>query len=111
MRQKRVYILLSALSLALLAATVALCALLFVRDGGTPAAGEGPAPEGRVVESAPWLLQSVDGQVCVLTRDGSSTPTGLGTALLPQSDREALERGIPVHSRQALTALLEDLGS
>ncbi len=58
-----------------------------------------------------WVLQSVDGEVCVL-RDGEViVHTGVSTALLPQQDRQALEAGIVVEDEQTLTALLEDLGS
>lgn len=108
---KRAYLLLSALSLALLLATAALCAGCFVHDTPARTLAAADSQPAAPVESAQWLLQSVDGQVRVLGRDGSSTDTGLRTDLLPQSDREALAQGIPVHSPQALTALLEDLGS
>lgn len=59
----------------------------------------------------PWMLQSVEGEVCIL-RDGEIVVhTGVSTALLPRQDRQALEAGISVEDEQALTALLEDLGS
>ncbi|MCD8382402.1 MAG: hypothetical protein LUC30_05735 [Clostridiales bacterium] len=68
-------------------------------------------PQTEDASSFSWVLQSVDGEVCIL-RDGEIVVhTGVSTSLLPQQDREALEAGIPVEDQQALTSLLEDLGS
>ncbi|MCD7945908.1 MAG: hypothetical protein LUF81_04825 [Clostridiales bacterium] len=68
-------------------------------------------PQAEEDSPSPWVLQSVDGEICVLRNGEVVVHTGVSTALLPQQDRQALEAGIPVEDEQALTALLEDLSS
>ncbi|MCC8129008.1 MAG: hypothetical protein LIO51_03605 [Clostridiales bacterium] len=60
---------------------------------------------------SPWMLQSVDGEICILREGEIILHTGVSVALLPLQDRQALEAGIPAEDQQALTALLEDLSS
>jgi hypothetical protein len=66
-----------------------------------------PEEEERTV----YLIQTIDGEVCVRYGDGKVLRTGLSASMLPQHDREALEQGITVESQQELTSLLEDLGA
>lgn len=112
MKHMRAFWLMLLLSLSLFCVTVAYCAALFIGNG-TPARqalAETALPQTEQVGEA-YLLCIEDGEVRVRLTDGTSLPTGVQAVLLPQSDRSALEQGIPVHSRQALTALLEDLGA
>ena len=110
MKQRRAFILMALVSLCLFCLTAAYCAALLT---GSRAPAEQALASARVdeQEESAYLLCLSDGQVCVRLPDGASVPTGVSAALLPRSDREALEQGIPVHSREALTALLEDLGA
>ena len=110
MKQRRAFFLMALVSLCLFCLTAAWCAALLM---GSAAPAEQTLAAAQVNESAgsAWLLCLTDGQVCVRLPDGASVPTGVNAALLPRSDREALQQGIPVHSREALTALLEDLGA
>ncbi len=68
-------------------------------------------PQTEDTASSPWVLRSEDGEICVLREGEIVIHTGVSTALLPRQDRQALETGIPVEDEQALSALLEDLGS
>lgn len=71
-------------------------------------AGEAALPQG---QDGTWVIRSVDGEVCIFQGETLLLHTGVSADLLPRQDREALEAGIQVESREALTALLEDLGS
>ncbi|MCD7760441.1 MAG: hypothetical protein LUH16_01480 [Clostridiales bacterium] len=68
-------------------------------------------PQDEESAASPWMLQSVDGEICILREGEIVLHTGVSVALLPQQDRQALETGIPAEDEQALTALLEDLSS
>ncbi len=72
--------------------------------------------DGTLEEASPvqkpdcWVVQTIDGEICVIENE-TVIPTGLSPSLLPSGDQQALQEGIEVTDREALAALLEDLGS
>ena len=71
------------------------------------------APRGDS-EAAEYYLKTCDGLIAVYAGAGARRPervTAIETAGLRHMDRALLARGIPVADREALLALLEDLGS
>ncbi|MBR1660623.1 MAG: BofC C-terminal domain-containing protein [Oscillospiraceae bacterium] len=61
-----------------------------------------------------YVLGTSEGLVAVYPGGGSRQPlevTEISLSTLRQSDREALEAGLPVGSQEELAQLLEDLGS
>ena len=115
MAGKKADLLLAAAALAVTVFTTALCvSLLYHGETHAPAAlalASSQVEAEQQAEKDEYLIKTVEGEVCILQEGHDPVSTGLSAKLLPQSDREALELGIPVHSREALTALLEDLGS
>jgi hypothetical protein len=118
MSTKRCYILFYAISFTLCCLTVAFCVALLHIPAPAPSAVQSPAALASAPVSVPedeekvvYLIQTIEGEVCVRCGDGNVIHTGLSAAMLPQHDRSALEHGITVESQQALTSLLEDLGA
>lgn len=90
---------LAALSLAL--------ALLY-----TPPA-QASTPKQQSDDAAPYTVKSYQGYIAVFTNHSTSPNriTGIRTELLPLQDQLDLAAGIPVYTKEALSALLEDFGS
>ena len=61
-------------------------------------------------ETAGYILKDCGGVVTVFERE-QAEPTAISTFHLPRTDREKLQTGIEVFSREELLSLLEDLGS
>lgn len=64
-------------------------------------------------DAAPYTIKAYQGYVAVFTPQ-STTPsrvTNIRTELLPLQDQLDLASGIPVYTKEALSALLEDFGS
>ena len=74
------------------------------------AVGSAPEETSDPQESDCWVVQTIDGEICVIENE-TVIYTGLSPSLLPSGDQQALEDGIEVTDREALAALLEDLGS
>ena len=79
------------------------------RQEGTASLPEEPA----AAQVPPYRIAVWQGHVAVFEGAEPLPATVLETpaASLPQADRQALERGIPVYSREELACLLEDYGS
>ena len=105
------------------ALTVAAAALLLARpdrmpeqDQSAQAAGLPAAQEQEAQTSAQtacWTVGLWQGHVAVF-HQGAATPETvleMPADALPETDRAALARGIPVNTPEALAALLEDYGS
>lgn len=93
-------LILAALSLAL--------ALIYTPPTDQPAAAIQQQNDG-----PPYTVKTYQGYVAVFTGD-SDTPskvTGIRAELLPLQDQLDLAEGIPISSKEALSALLEDYGS
>lgn len=64
-------------------------------------------------DGPPYTVKTYQGYVAVFTGD-SDTPskvTGIRAELLPLQDQLDLAEGIPISSKEALSALLEDYGA
>lgn len=61
--------------------------------------------------SEPYIAYNNDGQLAVSRGGQTIIYTEIDTRTLPQSEREALEKGISLPDAQALAKLLEDYGS
>ena len=98
---------------ALLAATAVFCASYTVADLRTPAAHPAPQETSAVSDGARFTLCARNGCVAVvdpaLGETAVITDIELGT--LRETDRQLIEAGLPVGSRDELLSLLEDLGS
>ena len=87
---------------------VCLMALAVTMAAFTLAGFQKPGPEGAL------MLGAWEGSVAVFDRGDTTVPlrvTDIELASLRATDRALVEHGIPVASREALQALLEDLGS
>jgi len=72
-----------------------------------------PVPQAAAAEVPPFRIAAWQGKVAVFEAAEPLPATVLETpvASLPPADQEALERGIPVYSREELAGRLEDYGS
>ena len=72
-----------------------------------------PVQEPVAADVPPYRLAIWQGRVAVFEGAEPLPSTVLETpaASLPQADQEALEKGIPVYSREELAGLMEDYGS
>ena len=70
-------------------------------------------PEPAAVEVSPYRIAVWQGRVAVFEGAEPLPSTVLETpaASLPPADQEALEKGIPVYSKEELAGFLEDYGS
>ncbi len=72
-----------------------------------------PMQEPAAAEVPPYRIALWQGRVAVFEGEEPLPVTVLDTpaASLPPADQQALERGIPVYSREELAGLMEDYGS
>ena len=72
-----------------------------------------PVQEPAAAEVPPYCIALWQGRVAVFEGEEPLPVTVLDTpaASLPPADQQALERGIPVYSREELAGLIEDYGS
>lgn len=69
------------------------------------------AVSSEVPDLQSYLVRSRDGVICVYVNDSLVLKTDIPVSTLPESDRIALQQGIPASDRETLAQLLEDLGS
>ena len=96
-----------------LAVTAAFCASYTVASLRTPAAHAAPKETAEVSTSARFALCARDGCVAVLdpALGEKAVVTDIELGTLREADRQLIEAGLPVGSRDELLSLLEDLGS
>ena len=94
----------------LLAAAATLCASYTVADLRSPPAAV-PVPEEP--ETADYTLCARNGYLAVLDPELGTTPviTDIALSTLRDADRQLVETGLHVETREELLSLLEDLGS
>lgn len=109
--------------LAAAALTLAAAALLLARPAKTPEEDRSvqtaglPAEQTRQAhpaeQTACWTVGLWQGHIAVFHQGAEAPETVLEMPVdaLPEADRAALERGIPVNTPEELAALLEDYGS
>ncbi len=99
---------------ALLLAGAALCASYTVRDLRAPGAdADQPAAVAAAAPAAGYTLCAKNGCVAVLDPESgcAAVVTDIELQSLREADRQLVEAGITVESREELLTLLEDLGS
>ena len=102
---------------ALLALTAVLCASFTVADlrDTEPTASRAPtaAPSRRAESAGDYILLARDGCVAVIDPEvgGNAVVTDIELSTLRDTDRQMIEAGLKVSTRDELLSLLEDLGS
>ena len=116
MRSRKMLAAAAALSVAAAAALLARPAKTPEQDGSVQTAGLPAAQEQEAqpsVQTACWTVGLWQGHVAVFHQGAAAPETVLEmpAEALPETDRAALARGIPVNTPEELAALLEDYGS